>query len=43
MKQAKSEGRIFELYEVDYQVFIDYLAKSGTVSPTVEGRITRLN
>ncbi|WP_281889228.1 5'-nucleotidase C-terminal domain-containing protein [Paenibacillus sp. YYML68] len=42
MKQAKSEGRFYELFEVDYQVFVDYLAKFSSVSPQVEGRIVDL-
>ncbi|TLS35584.1 5'-nucleotidase C-terminal domain-containing protein [Pseudalkalibacillus caeni] len=38
-KKAKDEGRITELYVVDYEVFTDYLQEKGTVSPEVEGRI----
>lgn len=38
-KAAKDQGRIAELYIVDFEVFTSYLEKSGSVSPTVEGRI----
>lgn len=37
--KAKAEGRIDELGFVDYEVFVEYLEKQGTVSPEVEGRI----
>ncbi|WP_199617137.1 5'-nucleotidase C-terminal domain-containing protein [Paenibacillus alkalitolerans] len=40
-KKAKDEGRMTELFFVDYDVFTEYLDKSGTVNPKVEGRITR--
>ncbi|KAA0563040.1 hypothetical protein F0342_13530 [Bacillus sp. CH30_1T] len=38
-KTAKDEGRMTELYQVDYEVFTDYLAKNKKVAPKVEGRI----
>lgn len=38
-KQAKEEGRMTELFEVDYDVFTSYLGKNSPVSPEVEGRI----
>ncbi len=38
-KTAKEEGRMKELYVVDYEVFTEYLAKHNPVSPEVEGRI----
>lgn len=38
-KTAKDEGRITELYIVDFEVFTSYLEKYSPVSPTVEGRI----
>ncbi|MDQ0270039.1 5'-nucleotidase C-terminal domain-containing protein [Cytobacillus purgationiresistens] len=38
-KQAKDDGRITELFEVDYDVFATYLEKNSPVSPEVEGRI----
>ena len=38
-KTAKDEGRMTELFQVDYEVFTDYLAKHKNVSPKVEGRI----
>gem|GEM_PF-281323 len=39
-KKAKSEGRITELFFVDFEVFTEYLSK-GEVNPKVEGRITQ--
>ncbi|MEK4062157.1 MULTISPECIES: 5'-nucleotidase C-terminal domain-containing protein [Paenibacillus] len=39
---AKADGRFYELYLPDYEVFTDYLKKSGTVNPATEGRITDL-
>jgi 2',3'-cyclic-nucleotide 2'-phosphodiesterase (5'-nucleotidase family) len=38
-KSAKDEGRITELYIVDFEVFTSYLEKFNPVSPQVEGRI----
>jgi 2',3'-cyclic-nucleotide 2'-phosphodiesterase (5'-nucleotidase family)/predicted extracellular nuclease len=38
-KQAKTDGRMTELFEVDYDVFTSYLEKNSPVSPSVEGRI----
>lgn len=38
-KKAKDEGRMTELFVVDYEVFTSYLAKNNPVSPEVEGRI----
>lgn len=38
-KKAKDEGRIAELYIVDFEVFTSYLEAHNPVSPTVEGRI----
>ncbi|CAN7196383.1 5'-nucleotidase C-terminal domain-containing protein [Rossellomorea sp. LjRoot5] len=38
-KAAKDEGRMTELFQVDYEVFTDYLANHKNVSPKVEGRI----
>ncbi|WP_231893425.1 5'-nucleotidase C-terminal domain-containing protein [Rossellomorea aquimaris] len=40
-KAAKEEGRITELFEVDYEVFTSYLEKNSPVSPKVEGRIVQ--
>ncbi|MDQ0220135.1 hypothetical protein ELQ35_22095 [Peribacillus cavernae] len=39
-KKAKDEGRITELFVVDYEVLNNYLSKNSPVSPQVEGRIT---
>ncbi|MCM3323165.1 5'-nucleotidase C-terminal domain-containing protein [Cytobacillus kochii] len=38
-KKAKDEGRITELFEVDYDVFSTYLENNNPVAPEVEGRI----
>jgi 2',3'-cyclic-nucleotide 2'-phosphodiesterase (5'-nucleotidase family) len=38
-KTAKDQGRITELYFVDFEVFTSYLEKHNPVSPVVEGRI----
>jgi 2',3'-cyclic-nucleotide 2'-phosphodiesterase (5'-nucleotidase family) len=38
-KTAKDEGRITELYIVDFELFTSYLEKVNPVSPVVEGRI----
>ncbi|PMY01063.1 bifunctional metallophosphatase/5'-nucleotidase, partial [Pseudomonas sp. MPR-R5A] len=38
-KVAKDEGRITELFEVDYDVFATYLENNSPVAPEVEGRI----
>ncbi|WP_318503012.1 5'-nucleotidase C-terminal domain-containing protein [Bacillus sp. T3] len=40
-KTAKDQGRITELYIVDFEVFTSYLEKSNPVSPVVEGRIVQ--
>jgi hypothetical protein len=40
-KTAKDEGRIAELYIVDFEVFTSYLEKVNPVSPVVEGRIVQ--
>jgi 2',3'-cyclic-nucleotide 2'-phosphodiesterase (5'-nucleotidase family) len=40
-KKAKDEGRISELYIVDFEVFTSYLEKVNPVSPAVEGRIVQ--
>ena len=40
-KTAKDEGRITELYIVDFEVFTSYLEKVNPVSPVVEGRIVK--
>jgi hypothetical protein len=40
-KKAKDEGRIAELYIVDFEVFTSYLEKNNPVSPVVEGRIVQ--
>jgi Bacterial Ig domain len=40
-KTAKDEGRISELYIVDFEVFTSYLEKVNPVSPAVEGRIVQ--
>ncbi|GGA48891.1 5'-nucleotidase C-terminal domain-containing protein [Paenibacillus physcomitrellae] len=42
MKEAKNDGRYYELNLVDYEVFHEYLDKIGTVNPSTEGRITDL-
>ncbi|MFB3161517.1 5'-nucleotidase C-terminal domain-containing protein [Neobacillus sp. 179-J 1A1 HS] len=40
-KKAKDEGRISELYIVDFEVFTSYLEKVNPVSPGLEGRIVQ--
>lgn len=40
-KTAKEEGRITELYIVDFEVFTSYLEKVNPVSPVVDGRIVQ--
>lgn len=40
-KTAKDEGRITELYIVDFEVFTSYLEKYNPVSPVVESRIVQ--
>lgn len=40
-KKAKDDGRMTELFVVDYEVFTSYLAKNNPVSPKVEGRIVQ--
>lgn len=42
MKQAKNDGRFYELNLVDYEVFREHLDKVGTVNISPEGRITDL-
>lgn len=42
MKTAKDAGRMVELYLPDYQVFLEYLDKLGTVHIATDGRITDL-
>ncbi|MGG6310814.1 5'-nucleotidase C-terminal domain-containing protein [Paenibacillus macerans] len=42
MKQAKDDGRFYELNLVDYEVFREYLDKIGTVKAATPGRITDL-
>ncbi|GEN54518.1 cell wall-binding repeat-containing protein [Halobacillus faecis] len=37
--EAKANGKMKELFFVDYEVFNEYLEEQGTVSPEVEGRI----
>ncbi len=39
MKKAKNEGRMKELFLVDYDVFTSHLEKVGTVDAEIEGRI----
>ncbi|UQZ34547.1 hypothetical protein C2I18_14080 [Paenibacillus sp. PK3_47] len=39
---AKADGRYYELYLPDYEVFTDYLGQVGTVNIGTEGRITDL-
>lgn len=39
---AKADGRYYELYLPDYEVFTDYLAQVGTVNNATEGRIKDL-
>lgn len=43
MKEAKDDGRFYELNLVDYEVFHEYLDKVGTVNISTEERITNLN
>lgn len=42
MKEAKDDGRFYELNLVDYEVFNEYLASLGQVDAITEGRITDL-
>ncbi|WP_080831995.1 S-layer homology domain-containing protein [Cohnella massiliensis] len=42
MAAAKEDGRLYELNLVDYEVFVDYLSRLGTVNSETEGRITDL-
>lgn len=42
LKQAKDDGRVYELYMPDYEVFLDHLGNVGTVNIGLEGRITDL-
>ncbi|WP_052409932.1 S-layer homology domain-containing protein [Paenibacillus durus] len=39
---AKADGRYYELYVPDYEVFDEYLGKIGQVNIGLEGRITNL-
>ncbi|WP_054950553.1 bifunctional metallophosphatase/5'-nucleotidase [Numidum massiliense] len=39
LKKAKDDGKLKELYFVDYEVFMEYLKEVGEVNPQVEGRI----
>ncbi|WP_299742864.1 cell wall-binding repeat-containing protein [uncultured Rossellomorea sp.] len=40
-KDAKEEGRMTELFVVDFEVFTSYLEKNNPVSPEVEDRIVQ--
>jgi 5'-nucleotidase / UDP-sugar diphosphatase len=40
-KKAKDEGRMTELFQVDYEVFTSYLENNKSVSPEVEDRIVQ--
>ncbi|MFD1956571.1 S-layer homology domain-containing protein [Paenibacillus thailandensis] len=42
MKQAKDDGRFYELNLVDYEVFTEHLNNVGTVNAETEGRIIDL-
>ncbi|ASA24020.1 5'-nucleotidase C-terminal domain-containing protein [Paenibacillus donghaensis] len=42
LAKAKADGRYYELYLPDYEVFTEYLTKAGTVAIGKEGRITDL-
>lgn len=42
LAKAKADGRFYELYLPDYEVFTDYLKQVGTVNIGTEGRITDL-
>lgn len=42
-KTAKDEGRIKELFFVDYELFNEYLAAHKPVNPQVEGRVTDIS
>jgi len=42
MKKAKDEGRMKELFLVDYDVFTSHLENIGTVTSELEGRITEV-
>jgi 2',3'-cyclic-nucleotide 2'-phosphodiesterase (5'-nucleotidase family) len=39
-KKAKDDGRIHELFIVDYEILTEYIAQNSPVAPAVEGRIT---
>jgi 2',3'-cyclic-nucleotide 2'-phosphodiesterase (5'-nucleotidase family)/glucan-binding YG repeat protein len=39
LKNAKEEGRIHDLFFVDYETLSEYIGKNSPVAPTVEGRI----
>ncbi|MFF2019142.1 5'-nucleotidase C-terminal domain-containing protein [Paenibacillus sp. NPDC058177] len=40
LAKAKADGRYYELYLPDYEVFTDYLKQHGDVNMGLEGRIT---
>lgn len=40
-KEAKDEGRMTELFVVDFEVFTSYLEKNNPISPAVEDRIVQ--
>ncbi|BCB05782.1 cell wall-binding repeat-containing protein [Bacillus sp. KH172YL63] len=40
-KEAKEEGRLTELFVVDFEVFTSYIEKNNPVSPAVENRIVQ--
>lgn len=39
LKTAKDEGRIHDLFVVDYEILSEYIEKHSPVAPTLEGRI----
>ncbi len=39
LKKAKDEGRIHDLFVVDYEILSEYIEKNSPVAPAVEGRI----
>jgi len=41
-KEAKDAGKMKDLFFTDYEIFVEYLAKKGEVSPQLEGRIVNL-
>lgn len=40
-KEAKEDGRLTELFVVDFEVFTSYLEKNSPISPAVEDRIVQ--